>query len=582
MLRGADRHHLIAAAMATLGLGVGGVAIAISEAAPSFSRAATSPTNLALFGASGFALLGIGVLALLRTPRPDGALFICACAIGWFLGEWPNPGAAVAPVFSLGLVFGSAWPALLAHAVTAETGTWTTASRAIIAAAYGTNLGLLGLLPTVAFDPVASRCPMCPDNLLGLLADPGFVVNSTRAGLAFVMLWVVAIGFMWASALRARARRRRLWVVAPATVVVGAIGVDAAHSLARGFVSNDRTDLILWTIQAWALIGVAAGIAFGWVRARQIRQKVTRVALDLSSAPKPGELGRLLQQILGDQHLQVTYPIENGRSIDVDGRDVEPGRAGATVTTVTRAGRPVAQIVHGRGNVDEARTAEAVAAARLALETERLQAVSRRQMRELRASRIRIVMTADDERRRLERDLHDGAQQRLVGLAMEVAVELEQQSRRAARGDGRDARLSAAESELRAALAELRDLAHGIYPRALRDEGIAAALEDFADSARIPVSVVELPSGRVDRTAETVAYRVVADAIGRSTFRAATVRASCSDDSLIVDITGQGDPLPDPVLVELEDRVGSLAGTIEMTSATKGRVQVHVEIPCAS
>jgi signal transduction histidine kinase len=151
---------------------------------------------------------------------------------------------------------------------------------------------------------------------------------------------------------------------------------------------------------------------------------------------------------------------------------------------------------------------EVASAARLALENERLQAEVRAQLEDLRASRARIIEAGDAERRRLERDLHDGAQQRLVGLTLALRL------LRAQLGPDQDqqltARLDEAEAELRRAVTELRGLAHGIHPAVLSDEGLAAALEALAEGTLAPLRIAAVPQERFPPAVETAAYMVVA------------------------------------------------------------------------
>ena len=150
---------------------------------------------------------------------------------------------------------------------------------------------------------------------------------------------------------------------------------------------------------------------------------------------------------------------------------------------------------------------EVASAARLALENERLQAEARAQLEDLRSSRARIIEAGDAERRRLERDLHDGAQQRLVGLSLALRL-----VRRELGADRQlVARLDEAEAELAPAVAELRELAHGIHPAVLSDEGLAAAVEALAEDAPASHRRDCRRSGSL-APVETAAYLVVAEA----------------------------------------------------------------------
>jgi signal transduction histidine kinase len=216
---------------------------------------------------------------------------------------------------------------------------------------------------------------------------------------------------------------------------------------------------------------------------------------------------------------------------------------------------------------------EVAAAAHLALENERLQAETRAQLEDLRASRTRIVESGDAERRRLERDLHDGAQQRLVGLLLALRL--------ARSGLGSDpellARIEEAEAELRAALAELRELARGIFPAVLADEGLAAALEALEEESPIPIEITALTDERFDAAVEAAAYFVVTEAVRRSAASALKIRAAWRNGRLVVEV--EGDCAPDEIL-DLDDRVGALDGRVEITRWPGGRVTIRAEIPC--
>jgi signal transduction histidine kinase len=208
------------------------------------------------------------------------------------------------------------------------------------------------------------------------------------------------------------------------------------------------------------------------------------------------------------------------------------------------------------------------------LDRERLQAETRAQLEQLRASRARTVEAGDRARRRLERDLHDGAQQRLVVLALALRLLLAELD-----GD-RAQRLDAAEAELRAALAELRELARGIYPAVLVDEGLATALEALAEAGPVPVKIDSLPDRRLAPAVEAAAYFLVAEVVMRSDTRGVTVRADHADGRLRLQIQSAG--TLDEDLVELEDRIGALDGRLTVARGAPGHTTVRAELPCAS
>jgi signal transduction histidine kinase len=229
-------------------------------------------------------------------------------------------------------------------------------------------------------------------------------------------------------------------------------------------------------------------------------------------------------------------------------------------------------------------TDPSAAAAALHRENERLHARLRAQMDEVRASRARLVAAADAERRRLERDLHDGAQSRFVA----VALQLRRAQAKAAAGSDVADLLESAIAELATGLDELRDLARGIHPTVLTDRGLDDALAGLAVRAPLPVTVRGTLGGRVDPQVEIAAYFAVSEALANVAKYAGATRATVGvahDGSrLIVDITDDGrggaDPQAGSGLRGLADRVGALDGHIEVQSPRSAGTRVHVEIPC--
>ena len=354
----------------------------------------------------------------------------------------------------------------------------------MVAAAYLTNIVVLGVLPTLFFEPGSAGCPGCPDNAFALGSDVGLVTSFTRLGLLLEVAWIAAaIGLLIARLMRVSVASRRLSapVLVPGIAFFVCVALDAMHAFQRGYLSNDALDLTFWYGQAVALVAMAAGVELEAIRARRARQQVTQIVLDLAGSTPPGRLRDRLASTLGDPGLRLAYAVSDGRLVDADGRLVElvPG-AGRTDTRVERGNELVAWLSHRTELLDDPeRLRESIAASRLVIENERLHAESQLQLDELRASRVRIVDTADRERRRLERDLHDGAQQRLVHLSMAVGLA----RLRLGDGDGvhaaRDV-LAQVDVELREALADLREVAHGIYPIELA-EGLAAGAAVLAE-----------------------------------------------------------------------------------------------------
>ena len=585
MVRGPRSLQVVVICVLAIGMIVGLGTVWLGWLAPSFSRAASSLFTSALMCAAGWSLMLAGAISLWRGGGRTKGVALMAAGFGWFMSEWANPASAPAIVFTAGLLSANAWPALLAHAILdagSSTGSGL-ARRSVVTVAYITNVGLLGIVPTLSFDPVASRCSLCPANLVALASDPGLVTGSTRLGLWLEAVWVVgALTLIVRGLVRTSAteRRRTAAVQVPAAIALAAAGLAAVYSIPRGSLSNDPVDLVLWSVAALALVAVGLGEGAGWLRRRQTRQRVARLALELAAAPAAGELAVALGRELGDPTLEVLYPLDDGRLVDAAGvtrvAPVDPMRG---TTDVRRGVAPVAILVH-RADLarDGGRIADAVDAARLALENERLHAQSQARLLELRTSRAQIVAASEAERRRLERDLHDGSQQRLLAFAIDLAV-----ARQRASGATNDGEVAALESEVRAALGDLRELAHGIIPRALADDGLGPALEELAERAAIPMELVALPGARLQREVEAAAYIVVARATGDPAVRRASIDARLAEGRLAIDlnldVTGD---IAASTLVDLEDRCGAVDGTMEVGVLPDGRTRIRAEIPCGS
>src|SRR5437660_555081 len=252
---------------------------------------------------------------------------------------------------------------------------------------------------------------------------------------------------------------------------------------------------------------VTFGVVTGIMWSRLHRPEASKLVVELRTGATTS-LRERLARALGDPTLDVAYRLGDGRYVDATGHSIElPQGLDRAVTTVTAGGEEVAALVHDPALLDEPALVESVrATAGLVLDNERLAAEVRSQLAEVHASRGRIVAAADAERRRIERNLHDGAQQRLVTLT--VALGLEASHADAATADV----LSRAQEEVEQAIAELRELARGIHPTLLRDEGLGAAVEALARRASLPVTVHGTVRGRLPDSVELAAYFVASEA----------------------------------------------------------------------
>ena len=242
--------------------------------------------------------------------------------------------------------------------------------------------------------------------------------------------------------------------------------------------------------------------------------------------------------------------------------------------------------MHDRALADDRQTVQAAGAATaLLLENERLDAELRANLRELRASRERLVEAGDAERRRLERNLHDGAQSRLVALALTLALG----RRRMPDGSEAAALIDASIGELKQSLNELRELARGIHPAVLTEQGLEPALRSLAARSPVPVELEGATGGRLPAAVETAAYFVVSEGLTNVAKYAhaghATVRLERTDGRLLVEVSDDGvggaAPTAGSGLHGLADRVAALDGALDVASPPGGGTRLRVDLPCA-
>ncbi len=406
-----------------------------------------------------------------------------------------------------------------------------------------------------------------------------------RLGIAVFALLLVAVWLRWRRATRAERRGLApLWAAACIYLAVGLMGAFASPDT-----TGDPFAYLIWELQSVLQIALPFVFLWGLLSARLARSAVGDLVIELDRPLPPGELRASLARTLGDPSLQVLYPREGQDGwVDADGRPAPlpgpgSGRQARTVTVVERDGQPLAALIHDPA-LDPGLVRAAAAAAAMAIENERLQAEVRAQLEEVRASRQRIVEAGDAERRRVERNLHDGAQQRMVTLALELAMMRE----RAAGDPAMTASLDQAAAELKQAIAELRELARGIHPAILTEEGLPAAVEALADRSPVPVAVRADFDARLPGPIEATAYFVVAESLANVTKYArasvAQVQLSRRDGHLRVEVTDDGvggaEASRGSGLRGLEDRVSAVRGSFRVQEAPEGGTCVLAEIPC--
>jgi signal transduction histidine kinase len=451
----------------------------------------------------------------------------------------------------------------------------------------------LALVQLLLVEPARLGCTECPDDILGLGGGHPYgeaVMAVSDLGLAVLtalLIWIVVT--RWRHA--AEPRRRSLAPVALVGIVLlivymtgailSAVLPDPPHALEVAFSLAILMALVLWPL------AFLAGLA----RTRLDRSVVGDLAVQLGETLPPGRLEQVLARALHDPTLQLAYWLpDRDAFVDAAGHPVELPAAGGNraVTILRHDGDPVAAMLHDAALDDDPTLVRAVAAtARMTIENERLQAEVRAQLEEVRASRARIVEFGDAERRRVERNLHDGAQQRLVSTLLALGIARSQVG--ATSEQEMAVALDEAAADLRLALVELRELARGIHPVILSEAGLGPALVSLAERSPIPVTVTAVPPERLPSRVEETAYYVASEALANAAKHAHATAVSISarwlEEVLLVEVDDDGVGGADPDgsgLRGLADRAAALDGHLRVHSPHGKGTRITAELPCGS
>ncbi len=536
--------------------------------------------------AVGFSFLAAGLAAWRRWPANSLGLLFSIVGYLWLA---PNVGyLPYALPFTLGNAIAWIYPAALAHLALA----WPTGrlrSRFelwVVVAVYSWDLGQ-SVVSMLFWNPSATGCgPGCPANLL--LVDGSSSIESAFGAWSLIVslllnatvLTLIIRHWQTARGWSRRAMTPLLWI---SFAVM-------AWTVAQGLSANLnfwQTSFALWDIAPLILLTAPAVFIVSTLLARSARGAVGTAIVDLAPGSSPGQLRDALALAIGDSTLQLAFRLPAGQGYaDTGGQHVDlaglaPGRA---VTPLTETGEAV--LIHDQALEHEPQLVRLTAsAASLALEHSRLQAEVQAQLEQVRASRARIVEAGDAERRRLERDLHDGAQQRLVTLALALAMARD----RAAEADpALGSLIESASKEAREAIAELRELARGIHPAVLTQTGLAGAVQALAERSPVPITITEVPPRRFPAGIEATAYFVVSEALAnvakhaRASNARVTIRAL--PGSLVVTVsddgTGGATPEGGSGLRGLGDRVAAAGGRLHIDSPPGAGTRLEADIPC--
>jgi len=569
-------------ALAALAAGVGAALLAAGRVDEPYQ---TADAPLALL--VGWTFVASGLVAWRQRPGNRLGPVMIFTGFAWFAtfltdahAGWPfTLGTAIQSVYLVGFVYlvlsfptgrlrGRADMALIAGAI------------ALVTVVEWTSL--------LFSESHAVLCDRCPPNVLLVERNDGLASGLLQlqriTGVALALLTVVLLVRRWRAATAAERRSVApvLWA-GSATVVVLAVSI-----------ANDVVGEPLGQLGKWALYCVFASVPIAvlvvLLQRRLARGAVAGLVVELGERADGTDLRDALARALGDPSLDVAYWFPSGdRYVDRDGQRIElPGPGtGRTATVVERDGQPIAALVHDSALAENAELVRSVcAAAALTLENERLQAALRARLAELQASRARLVEATETERRRIERDLHDGTQQRLVSLAMSLGLA---ESKLADDPGAAAPLVREARETLALALAELRELSQGIYPSLLTERGLGAALDDLCRRAALPATLDASLPVRLPQQVEAAAYFVTSEALANAAKHShateVRIRARLERGVLLLELaddgiggagTGSGTGLRG-----LADRVEALGGRLTLSSPPGRGTTIRAEIPCA-
>jgi signal transduction histidine kinase len=524
-----------------------------------------------------------GLFEMERQPTNRIGMLMVAFGFAWFLGRLTFSDLPL--LYTAGLFLSALFFAVLAHVLLAfpHGNLRAISTRTLVVVGYldATLVFGAGLL-------FHEGEPGDPRNLALVRSDTALtdaLKNTARGvGIAYFVIVLAILAQRWR---RATPRWRQSFALVFWTGAAAA-ALSALSILARTPIKPlGLIDVIAYLVIA----AVPLALTMDVLRRKIARGAVADLVLEIGATRAPGKLRDALARALQDPSLSVAYWLpERRRYFDVEGRPVDlPADGGSRVATIVkREGRPVAALVHCAALLDGTQLVEAVgAAAGLALENERLQADLRARLDELRASRARIVDAADAERRRLERNLHDGTQQRLVSISMSLG--LAESKVEADPGAARRI-LEEARQGLATALQELREFSQGIHPGVLTERGLHDALRELVYLAPMSIELSVPCDKRLPAPVEAAAYYVVAEALANAAKYASadaiSVTVQRRNGSAVVEVADDGvggaDPAMGSGLRGLSDRVEALGGTLAVDSAYGAGTKLRAEFPCVS
>ena len=535
--------------------------------------------------AAGAALLIAAGVACHGWPR----WLLVAAGAAWLTAEWASPAAPDAATLTIGLIVPLAPLSLVLASRIRHLRDGGRAEGAL-----GGSAIVLGVAAALLAGPVAAAtasprdggCADCAADLIAVRHD--VALNSLlaeRGDQLSIAAAVLAAGWLAARVSRTRPYQR----LSVHSEIAAAAAADAAAVAFAAAVAAGSAAMLLggpadpagsaWRAAASGMLLVLTAAA-SWPAVRTARARRDVASAVAAAADPHARAVDAISRTLTDPALRIAYATPDGAWRNRDGQLI--ALPADQVTIITDAGEAVAALIHGRtARIDRAAVSGAVAAARLLLDSERLEAGTLARVNDLVAARQHVVEAADAARASLERDLHDGAQQRLVALRYALGLAAARATRLPASAVAD--RLAAADRAAERALADLRDLAHGIAPGALPGGALSDAVQAAVEQAGWSVTLVEFPAERLAGSVEQTIYRLIVDC-GRSASRPSgsgmsiTVRRRAADVvvELVSDCGQAGSDWPP---AHVADRVAAAGGQLER-GAADGRERLVVVLPC--
>jgi signal transduction histidine kinase len=575
--------------LAVAGLAAGAAAAwIVSMAGPGRPSVPDVPLAVPVAILVGWSFIGSGLLSWQPGQRNRLGLVLVFTGFAWFasmLSDSPNPvlftaGQVLYPFYYAGFLY-----LVLSFPSGQLRGRL---DRALMVATIG--LVVVVNPAVLLFADSQMLCRNCPANLLEVARVDavmmGLIYLVRIGGIAVALTTIGLLIVRWRRA--SRPQRRAVMPVVVAGAVAFAVLIASYGAAVLGAAMTVDLGRAAW----FALAAVPVAVLVVFIQRRLAQGAVAGLVIELGGRGAAADLRGALSRALGDPSLALAYwyPAES-RYVDSDGRPVELPEAGAahSATLIERDGQPVAAVIHDPAlHYNSALVDSVCAAAGLTLDNERLAAELRARLVELQASRARLVQTADTERRRIERNLHDGAQQQLVALKISLGLAHQLVTSLPEAAD----LLTQTEQQAAEALEDLRELARGIYPPLLADLGLRAALEAQARKAAVPVTIEAEGIGRYPQQIEAAVYFCVLEAL-QNTAKYAQASAAqvnlCGDGQyLVFTVTDDGkgfDPASTPKgtgLQGIADRLGALGGTIDIISAPGHGTRLTGRVPTAT